>query len=64
MGIGFGIYFILGLVIVSLIDLSEYLYPDATDESIDNWDRFINLILWPMVIFIFIRALIRKFLGE
>ena len=64
MGIGFCIYLTIGLVIVGLIDLSEYLYPDATDESIDNWDRIINLSLWPLVIFIFIRALIRKFLGE
>ena len=59
-----GIYLAIGLVVISLIDLSEYLYPDATDESIDNWDRIINLSLWPLVIFIFARALIKKFLGE
>ena len=59
-----GIYLAIGLVVISLIDLSEYLYPDATEESIDNWDRIINLSLWPLVIFIFARALIKKFLGE
>ena len=42
----------------------RHLYPDATEESIDNWDRIINLSLWPLVIFIFVRALIKKFLGE
>ena len=62
--IGFGIYLAIGLVVISLIDLSDYLYPDATEESIDNWDRIINLSLWPLVIFIFVRALIKKFLGE
>ena len=59
-----GIYLAIGLVVISLIDLSEYLYPDATEESIDNWDRIINLSLWPLVIFIFVRALIIKFLGD
>jgi len=59
-----GIYLAIGLVVISLIDLSDYLYPDATEESIDNWDRIINLLLWPLVIFIFVRALIKKFLGE
>jgi len=59
-----GIYLVIGLVVISLIDLSDYLYPDATEESIDNWDRIINLSLWPLVIFIFARALIKKFLGE
>lgn len=59
-----GIYLAIGLVVISLIDLSDYLYPDATEESIDNWDRIINLSLWPLVIFIFARALIKKFLGE
>jgi hypothetical protein len=59
-----GIYLLIGLVVISLIDLSEYLYPNATEESIDNWDRIINLSLWPLVIFIFARALIKKFLGE
>ena len=59
-----GIYLAIGLVVISLIDLSEYLYPNATEESIDNWDRIINLSLWPLVIFIFARALIKKFLGE
>tara|TARA_B100001564_G_C20313465_1_gene522358 strand:- start:300 stop:491 length:192 start_codon:yes stop_codon:yes gene_type:complete len=59
-----GIYLATGLVVISLIDLSDYLYPDATEESIDNWDRIINLSLWPLVIFIFVRALIKKFLGE
>jgi hypothetical protein len=59
-----GIYLAIGLVVISLIDLSDYLYPDATEESIDNWDRIINLSLWPLVIFIFVRALIKKFLGE
>jgi hypothetical protein len=59
-----GIYLAIGLVVISLIDLSEYLYPEATEESIDNWDRIINLSLWPLVIFIFARALIKKFLGE
>jgi hypothetical protein len=59
-----GIYLAIGLVVISLIDLSDYLYPDATEESIDNWDRIINLLLWPLVIFIFARALIKKFLGE
>jgi len=58
-----GIYLAIGLVVISLIDLSDYLYPDATEESIDNWDRIINLSLWPLVIFIFVRALIKKFLG-
>ena len=62
--IGLGIYLAIGLVVISLIDLSDYLYPDATEESIDNWDRIINLSLWPLVIFIFVRALIKKFLGE
>ena len=59
-----GIYLAIGLVVISLIDLSDYLYPDATEDSIDNWDRIINLSLWPLVIFIFVRALIKKFLGE
>ena len=59
-----GIYLAIGLVVISLIDLSDYLYPDATEESIDNWDRIINLSLWPLVIFIFVRALIIKFLGD
>ena len=59
-----GIYLAIGLLVISLIDLSEYLYPDATEESIDNWDRIINLSLWPLVIFIFVRALIIKFLGD
>jgi hypothetical protein len=59
-----GIYLAIGLVVIGLIDLSDYLYPDATEESIDNWDRIINLSLWPLVIFIFARALIKKFLGE
>ena len=59
-----GIYLAIGLVVISLIDLSDYLYPDATEESVDNWDRIINLSLWPLVIFIFVRALIKKFLGE
>ena len=59
-----GIYLAIGLIVISLIDLSEYLYPDATEESIDNWDRIINLSLWPLVIFIFVRALIIKFLGD
>ena len=59
-----GIYLAIGLVVISLIDLSDYLYPDATEESIDNWDRIINLSLWPLVIFILARALIKKFLGE
>jgi hypothetical protein len=59
-----GIYLLIGLVVIGLIDLSDYLYPDATEESIDNWDRIINLSLWPLVIFIFARALIKKFLGE
>ncbi len=56
------IYLILGLILVALLDLSDALYPDQ--NPIDNWDRFFNLLLWPLTIFIFVRALIRKFLGE
>ena len=62
MGLITCIYLGLGLLLVALLDLSDALYPDQ--NPIDNWDRFFNLILWPLTIFIFVRALIRKFLGE
>jgi hypothetical protein len=62
MGIITCIYFGTGLLLVALLDLSDALYPDQ--NPLDNWDRFFNLILWPLTIFIFVRALIRKFLGE
>ena len=60
--IAISIYLSFGLILVALLDLSDALYPDQ--NPLDNWDRFFNLILWPITIFIFVRALIRKFLGE
>ena len=62
MGLITCIYLGLGLLLVALLDLSDALHPDQ--NPIDNWDRFFNLLLWPLTIFIFVRALIRKFLGE
>ena len=62
MGLIICIYLGLGLLLVALLDLSDALYPDQ--RPLDNWDRLFNLSLWPLTIFIFVRALIRKFLGE